>query len=441
MHIKSIVIILILSYLIGYSQLNAQIHSAPIVIKAKDIKELTGYPIILYRVFKTNKNLQAVQIPFQIDEVNEFGDFVLDKGPSPNISEGNGIFDNNDELVIMGDDVGLASTPIEWQVKKPSLFFEIKFKHPLDPNKVGAIYVGIYFVTPPSLPNISYVSFDYPNSKIISSKFIGTFDKDNYIAIKNISIKDPSTQKFIPLINYSIFYLRINLKYFLTLEVNHKDLKSYLDAYKIGPIRIILRVNFFYNFIKINFKLGMYTEVSIFANAIYLPSILYNPIDGSKILNKDSGFYYGFNLRLNPQHYKQSTNFPKYKEHMKTIFSLFKTSQPTQSYYWLKMISDNHMIYLEFNLSEQMRIHNNIPYLFIDNKDGCHIDKDPQRIKNKPAPLGKSTTNIALYLSLSNLTKGEHNILFTVFFENHTNEAKIQEFKNAKLWTFNIQQL
>ena len=69
-----------------------------------------------------------------------------------------------------------------------------------------------------------------------------------------------------------------------------------------------LCVAFYYSFLRLNFEVGMYTEVSFFANSVVLPAVMYIPIDGSRFFNDGSGFYYGFALRDNPQDYQLETN-------------------------------------------------------------------------------------------------------------------------------------
>ena len=57
-------------------------------------------------MFATDSKGNAHQIPFQIDEINNYGDFVLNKGKRQNVKTGNQYFDGFDELSFMGEDVG-----------------------------------------------------------------------------------------------------------------------------------------------------------------------------------------------------------------------------------------------------------------------------------------------------------------------------------------------
>src|SRR5689334_15883351 len=88
----------LLTSLLGIKTALAGIHNAPIVLTAKTIGRVQYHPLAMYRLFRSEADGSATIIPFQIDERDRFGDFILDEGPSPNQKFTNGIFDFNDEL-------------------------------------------------------------------------------------------------------------------------------------------------------------------------------------------------------------------------------------------------------------------------------------------------------------------------------------------------------
>jgi len=73
----------------GYSS----IHHAPIIVHGFKVRQITRYPISAYRLFKTLGDGSAQTIPFQIDELNEWGDYVLDQGSPVTKNDGNGLYD------------------------------------------------------------------------------------------------------------------------------------------------------------------------------------------------------------------------------------------------------------------------------------------------------------------------------------------------------------
>ncbi len=104
-------------------------------------------------MFRSDERGRATPIPFQIDEINQFGDYVLDQGGTVTKNDGNGVFDLQDELSFMGDDVGPAVAPKVWPAgNKPYAVFEIlqvyrgvRTKGP----QSGAVYLAVYLNTPP----------------------------------------------------------------------------------------------------------------------------------------------------------------------------------------------------------------------------------------------------------------------------------------------------
>jgi hypothetical protein len=146
------------------------VHTAPIVLQGSRVKAATHYPIAMYRLFKSDESGKAVPIPFQIDEINEWGDYVLPEGGKVTAATGNGIFDLQDELAFMGDDVGPARAPTVWPNGRPAQIFEIKLAY-RGRNEVGdnegAVYLGVYYQNPPPPSDKTYVFFNRDSAEII----------------------------------------------------------------------------------------------------------------------------------------------------------------------------------------------------------------------------------------------------------------------------------
>ena len=168
---------------------------------------------------------------------------------------------------------------------------------------------------------------------------------------------------------------------------------------------------------------------AFFSNAVYLPAVLYNPLDGAKNLNNGSGFYYGMALRENPDTYKIDTNMPRHK---KTAFLDLLGGRPQpQNTYWITAASDDRILYMEINPSEEMRKRNSIPLFYQENLPGGAVIK---RGNDQPKELGKSPVNLALYFDMTKLAEGEHNMSLRLFFENSNDQQKLTTFKNLRDW-------
>lgn len=419
------------------------VHTAPIVLQGLKVKPVTHYPINMYRLYRTDEAGKAVSIPFQIDEINEWGDYVLSEGGQVTAKTGNGIFDLQDELAFMGDDVGPVKQPTSWgEGGKPSLVFEIKLaykgKNEAGANE-GAVYLAVFFQNPPKLAEKTYVFFKRDTAEVITSRYRYGFDQSNWLVARRVEMLKKGTEKspeFVPLLDSTTFYMKADLKYFLTVEANHKSINSALEAYKLGPVRSIVRISFHYTFLKLNFELGMYTEVSFFSNAVYLPAILYNPLDGKKSLNTGSGFYYGMAMKDSPGDYKIDSNMPTYKQ--SGILDLFKSGAKPENLYWIHASGKDRMLYMEISPSKEMRVAGAVPMVYKEDSAGAAV-KD--RGAAEPHPLGASPVNMALYFDMTKFTEGEHIMAFRLFFENVNEEKRLMAFKTLGNWDVNATKL
>lgn len=431
------IIFLFLSWLIPTTQLFSGIHEAPIIIPGFKVRQLTKFPINSYRLYRAKRDGKAQLIPFQIDEINNIGDYVLDNGLLPNNKTGNGIFDLYDELSFMGNDVGVSQIPTSWPYSKPDFVYELKFSNfSKSKNSSGSVFIGVHLSSPPPLVNQKYVVYQQKAAKILTSRYLYEFDKKNYLILKKVhtTVKDSNNgfKKTNPVLDSSTFYLKADLKYFLTVEANHRSLDSKIEAYKTGPIRTIIRISFFYSFLKLNFELGMYTEVSFFSNSVILPAVIQNPLNGKENLNDGSGFYYGFTLSENPKSYDIETNMEPYPP-KKNLLDFFDSKKDLKNKYWISLIAPDKMIYVELKPSKKMLKNKNIPYLYRNNQPGSKLLSIPN---NTPQPITKSPINIGLFFDLTRFDEGEQFMSFQLFFENHKKKENIETFKNLSDWNY-----
>lgn len=417
-----------------YSKVVNGIHTAPIVMTARSIRAVQYHPINMYRVFRAEEDGTAVQIPFQIDEKDRYGDFILPDGPNPNTKFSNGIFDYLDELSIMGNDIGPRVVPNKWNFKKPSVLYEVRFNFP-EKNKEGAVYIGAYFSNPPPIDPRRYVNFNLENNEILTSRYKYRFDPQNYLVVRGVDITNRAFGAR-RLLDSSTFYLRADLKYFLTFNINQEDITSELDAYKAGPIRTIARVNFNYTLLKLNFDLGMYTEVSFFSNSVILPALIDNPLEGAKSLNKGSLFYYGFALMDSPKRLKIESNMTKY-EQKGLLSSLLGQKDKVKDQYWLTAVAPTYMFYMELQPSQQMKKVGNLPMYYAENVPASSLkgrDTDA-------SPLGESPVNIAIAFDLQAFSAGIHEVKFRLFVENLKNTHILNDYKDLNKWIISSKRL
>jgi hypothetical protein len=412
------------------------LHTAPIVVHGFKIKPVLNHPLGSYRLYRSAPDGSAVPIPFQIDEVNEWGDYVLDQGSDVTRRTGNGLFDLQDELTFMGDDVGPLKRPTKWTAQ-PDLVFEIALRHRgpgVLPKSEGAVYLAVYFAKPPPPSDRRYVVFSRPDAEVRTSRYKYGFDQKNWLVARHVELRPRGVADDapgVPALDSTTFWLRADLKYFLTMEVNHRSINSALEAWKSGPVRSIVRVSFHYTMLRLNFELGMYTEISFFSNAVFLPAIMYNPIDGGKSLNRGSGFYYGMALKDNPAEYTIETNMPAWKE--SGLLDFFKTQPRVEPLYWVSAAGKDRLLYMEIAPSRQMRDKGAVPLMYREDLAGPSL---VSRGGDKPASLGKGPVNLALYFDLTRFSEGEHIMAFRLFFENVNDPARLATFRTLTEWNY-----
>src|SRR5690606_18954326 len=117
--------------------------------------------------------------------------YVLTHGKNLVNDKSNGVFDLQDELSFMGDDVGEARAPTVWKFEKPAILRELRFdfdgENPVGPNS-GSVFVGIYFRDPPPLSQKNYVVFDQNKAHVLTSRFRYKFDQKNYLVVEGVDM-------------------------------------------------------------------------------------------------------------------------------------------------------------------------------------------------------------------------------------------------------------
>ena len=436
----------------GFSQ---KLHTAPIVITGKQIIGVTRFPIAAYRLFRTLPNGKAESIPFQIDEINEDGDYVLDQGTDVTAKTGNGIFDLQDELALMGDDVGPVQEPSDWPMGRPQVLYELRVAHPtanpMGPQ-MGAVYIGIYFAKAPPLNERKYVVFDREQAEVRTSRYQYQFDQRNWLVAKKVAVARPDSTPpvYDSILDSTTFYMKGDLKYFVTVEANHRSIESQLEAWRTGAVRSIVRVSFFYRLLSLKLELGMYTEISFFTNAVYLPAIMYNPIDGHKSLNPGSGMYYGLSLKENPIDYTIDTNMAPYEfstglnilDSGKQLLGNFlrkpKDVQASQGLYWVSAQGNGKSLYLEITPSPELQKGGVAPTLYRENHSAADMRA---RNNDEVLPLSKSPVNLGVYFDATKFSEGEHVMGFRLFFENVLAPERLAVFKSLNQWIYTVKRL
>jgi hypothetical protein len=434
------------------------LHTAPIVIPGKQVNPVLRYPLGSYRIFRSSPSGKAEVIPFQIDEVNDDTDYVLDQGTRVTADTGNGIFDGQDELSFMGDDVGPLIEPTQWPTTRPHIVFELRVRNPngnpMGPP-VGAVYVGVFFGNAPPLNPKKYVVFNRKEALVHTSRYRYQFDQKNWLVARKVEVSKTNKQppEYEPVLDTTTFYLKGDLKYFITVEANHRSIESELEAWKSGPIRSIVRVSFYYKILKLKLELGMYTEISFFSNAMNLPAMLSSPLDGRTSLNPGSGMYYGLALRDNPKDYQIETNMDTYvdggastgakilesgKDFLDKLIGKNTSTGETKGLYWVSMQGKDRSIFVEITPSPDLRKIGLAPTIYRDDKPARDFKS---RDNDRVLPLGKSPVNLGIWFDATKIPSGEHMMGFRMFFENVMAPERLAVFKGLGDWKYEVRRI
>ena len=198
----------------------------PVIIPAQ-ATDFQGHPIDNFRLFSCN-NGELIPIPFQIDERKE-NKYLLPQGPKPD--PGDGIYNDQDELVFMAADSGDRCR------LKDGNWTELELVDPAD-NSKGWVYLTFDKELP--LSEKSYVSFDPDKKLITTTRYFLKFNMEHPIFFDQLGIKKSAggTGK------NTIDRMKIRFSArlvggFISINKTEEDFETKLLAYHAGPVRVI----------------------------------------------------------------------------------------------------------------------------------------------------------------------------------------------------------
>jgi len=132
-------------------------HADPIVLKGEEIPEFAGAKESDIRVFSSHGGKLA-PIPCQMDERNQWGEFVVTQGKRVVPDGDNGVFDDNDEVVFLTRDLGEKSDKAGVP-GGPKKVYEVEVTDPLSSGKSYA-YVAYFAGNAPASATTDYISYE-----------------------------------------------------------------------------------------------------------------------------------------------------------------------------------------------------------------------------------------------------------------------------------------
>jgi hypothetical protein len=175
-------------------------------------------------------------IPFQIDERDATGNWVLDQGPEPNAGQASGVLDHNDLLLFMATDAGD-------QVRRADLpgwpAVEITVHDPLSGTPRWAYLVAFPHAAPRS--EVSYVRYDPANDRVRGRRVSLGFNNGvpDYLAVAGPGGNTADGPNLLD--RLKVRATATFLWGLIRFSRDESDLRTEFIAWRQGPIRVIRR--------------------------------------------------------------------------------------------------------------------------------------------------------------------------------------------------------
>jgi len=242
----------------------------PLVLPGDLISLFHGVQNRHLRLFSHNGNQFSI-IPFQIDERDPEGEFILTNGEAAGKDVDNGLFDHNDEIVWLAKDTGGRVSKSEW-MSLGDRSTEIVIIDPKDESQKGWVYLIHFPENPPPLSPKDYVRYT-PGDEIVQSDYYTLkYMKGSPFYMDIICPEEAggSGEDFFDRVK-----VRLSVEAFFHLihiDKSEEDFKSFVIGWKDGRVRVLRRVE---NYFRILFNLS---SPSIFSVNEYYERLTYTPV-------------------------------------------------------------------------------------------------------------------------------------------------------------------
>ena len=212
-----------------------------ITLTGIDLTEITDKDISKLRLF-SSKQGKITAIPFQIDQRDIDEQWVWDVSSGAELihddddPEGKSIFDDNDVLVFIANDVGnnIEDTSIPG---KPDTIYEISVHDPVD-NSTGWVYLAHFPASPPPLSPQRYIHFDKTARTIKANDYEFVYSEKHLAVMETLKLNGQS------ILDRTKVRGQVDLDLFLfetTIEFNEEEIGGYDVGYINGPVRLVKR--------------------------------------------------------------------------------------------------------------------------------------------------------------------------------------------------------
>jgi len=257
----------------------------PVVLIGKQLRPLIKTPIdklALYRYRKGNFE----PIPFQVDERNLWGKFVINVGEKIGTDWDKGLLDKNDELVFMARDLGDRAGENDW-FHQYSACIEIEVTDPLTEGKGWAYLVAASSEAERS--PFDYINFEFENDQSRIIMQFGSIGTDYSLNCTNHGSHRLGDEEFGPnFLDRIKFRTDCQLQEYLTgrsFSFNEEEFDIDFVGYRDGPVRVIHRIKHIIQILGFKVRVRQADTIS-YPYYIFNPNALSIPVTLNKIVSK-----------------------------------------------------------------------------------------------------------------------------------------------------------
>ncbi|HUT55836.1 MAG TPA: hypothetical protein VM658_20770 [bacterium] len=214
--------------------------SDPVIIKGDMAGALAGAKISGIRVFALRGG-KFSPIPFQVDEKTRAGDFVFPNGEEKNPGDGDGLFNGNDELVLMARDLGDRADRVASLLPGYDSYtaIEISAHDPVDNGKAYA-YAVHFSGNAPARSAVDYVSIDPGTSRITALNYTLGFSRDAPMAMDELRVTAAGGGDGVDYCDRLKARLHCRIAG-VDIDKTEEDFTNELAAWIDGPVRVVRR--------------------------------------------------------------------------------------------------------------------------------------------------------------------------------------------------------
>ncbi len=269
----------------SYIKKNLQRRYDAVIIRGEYLGPIEGTSITALRLYAFKQG-SFQPIPFQIDERDPEGGYVLTSGLQAAEDVDKGLLDYNDDLVFMARDAGDRAPEGPTNFMGSDIWVEIELSDPIDLKNKAWVYCCYFSNTPPALSPVDYVNY-FPDKEQIFTENYGLGYRKGMTLYTDLFYADGKGgfgQDFIDRIK-----VRIEVKFLfnlLKITKSEEDFRAEVVAWKDGPVRVLRNVQ---NYVRVLFNLSSPSVFSIteyYSDYMYTPMRTTVPFDLTWVFNK-----------------------------------------------------------------------------------------------------------------------------------------------------------